>query len=154
MQQLGTGCSVTGAAGAARGVPGPGALCWGERLAQRGCQQLATGISWEQEHGTQGDTVLCLLMPQPWGDGEADPPLSPKSCCALQRGWGCTVSAQSSVAPCGGHCHGARPAWAAVLCCAVLGRGQGRWGDPRRGCSGLESAQKMPKLAELCAHAD
>ena len=73
---LGTGCSVTGAAGAAKGVPGPGIFCWREGLAQRGCLHGHIRISLRQQEGKQGDTDLCLLMPPALGlMGEADPTL-------------------------------------------------------------------------------
>ena len=48
----------------------------------------------------------------PGTDGEPEPPaLPPRTCCALQRGWGCGLSAQSSAAPCRGHCRGPAQTW-------------------------------------------
>ena len=58
------------------------------------------------------------LVPQMPPSPGAQPSPPPRSCCALQRVWGCGVNAQSSAAACGGHCCGAMPDWAA------LGRGQ------------------------------
>ena len=93
---------------------------------------------------SQRVTRLCFLMAL-WPaaalglTGSLNPPLCPSGCCALQRGWGCGVSAQSSAAPCGGQRCGASPAWAARLGCAGLGEGRGggeSWGGAWLGWKG------------------